>query len=60
MKGVRRSNLYFLQGSIVVGGAATVSDGSKETITDTTKLWHMRLGHAGERALIGLVKQSLL
>ena len=26
MKGVRRGNLYFLQGSTVVGGAATVSN----------------------------------
>lgn len=51
MKGVRRGNLYLLQGSTVVGRASTVSDTSNETVTDTTRLWHMRLGHAGERAL---------
>jgi hypothetical protein len=27
---------------------------------DTTRLWHMRLGHAGEKAMQGLVKQGLL
>lgn len=27
---------------------------------DTSRLWHMRVGHAGENALKGLVKQSLL
>ena len=60
MKGVQRGNLYFLQGSTVVGGVATVSDSSNATVIDTTRLWHMHLGHAGERALQGLVKQGLL
>lgn len=27
---------------------------------DTSRLWHMRVGHAGENALKGLVKQGLL
>ena len=56
MRGERRKNLYFLQGNSVVGGAATVVDKG----ADTSKLWHMRLGHAGEKALQGLVKQGLL
>eukprot|EP00268_Persea_americana_P012188 TRINITY_DN15115_c1_g1_i1.p1 TRINITY_DN15115_c1_g1~~TRINITY_DN15115_c1_g1_i1.p1 ORF type:complete len:252 (+),score=38.81 TRINITY_DN15115_c1_g1_i1:1859-2614(+) len=59
MKGVRRGNLYFLQWSTIVG-AATVSNGSNETVADITNLWHMRRRHAGERALQGLVKQGLL
>ncbi|KAM2859524.1 hypothetical protein COP2_024947 [Malus domestica] len=59
MKGTRRNNLYFLQGSIVIGGAA-VTEAADADSTDTTRLWHMHLGHAGEKALQGLVKQSLL
>ena len=55
MKGLRRNHLYYLQGKTVVGGIATV-----ETTCDTTKLWHMRLGHAGEKSMQGLVKQRLL
>lgn len=56
IKDTRRSNLYFLQGSTIIGGLATISDRSEEVISDTTRLWHMRLGHAGEKALQGLVK----
>ncbi|CAL9003833.1 unnamed protein product, partial [Prunus brigantina] len=59
MKGTRRNNLYFLQGSTVTGGAA-VTEAADADSTDTTRLWHMRLGHAGEKALQGLVKQGLL
>ncbi|KAM2004372.1 hypothetical protein ACFX15_027830 [Malus domestica] len=59
MKGTRRNNLYFLQGSTVIGGAA-VTEAADADSTDTTRLWHMRLGHAGEKALQGLVKQGLL
>ena len=57
MRGERFRNLYFMQGSIVTGETAV-----SETVEDanTTKLWHMRLGHAGEKALQGLVKQGLL
>ncbi|BBN69538.1 hypothetical protein Prudu_1005S000200 [Prunus dulcis] len=56
MKGTRRNNLYFLQGSTVIGGAAV----TEAADADSTRLWHMRLGHAGEKALQGLVKQGLL
>ena len=54
MKGLRRNNLYYLQGKIVVGRISTV-----ETKCDTTKLWNMRLGYTGEKAFQGLVKQGL-
>ena len=45
IKGLRRNNLYFLQGKTVVGRAATV-----ETTVDMTMFWHMvwsyrRKGH---------------
>ncbi|CAL8990667.1 unnamed protein product, partial [Prunus brigantina] len=46
-------------GSTVTGGAA-VTEAADADSTDTTRLWHMRLGHAGEKALQGLVKQGLL
>lgn len=60
MQDTRRSKLYFLQGSTIIVGAAIVSNRSEEVISDTTRLWQMRLGHAGERTLQGLVKQGLL
>lgn len=48
LKGIRKGNLYILEGDTVVGHAAVV-----ET-TDDTKLWHMRLGHMSDRGLIEL------
>ncbi|KAH9805146.1 hypothetical protein KPL71_002341 [Citrus sinensis] len=58
MKGTRRNNLYYFQGSTVIGSASTVS--GKDADSEATKLWHMRLGHAGEKALQTLAKQGLL
>ena len=49
MRGVRRNNLYYYQGSTVIGSAATASKEDKEL--EATKLWHVRLGHAGEKSL---------
>ena len=49
MKGLKVSdNIYKLTGSTVVGGAAAtiVID------TDDTILWHMLLGHMGERRML--------
>ena len=31
-----------------------------EVASDTTRLWHMRLGHAGENALQSFIRQGLL
>src|SRR4051812_48430507 len=45
-KGERVANLYRMKGSIVVGDASVSTE--KE---DTTRLWHMRLGHISERGL---------
>ncbi|KAI9170365.1 hypothetical protein LWI28_026845 [Acer negundo] len=59
MKGTRQRNLYFLDGYTVTGRAA-VSSNSDDEASDTSRLCHMRLGHVGEKALQGLVKQSLL
>ncbi|KAH9698452.1 Integrase catalytic domain-containing protein [Citrus sinensis] len=58
MKGTRRNNLYYFQGNTVIVSASTVS--GKNAYSEATKLWHMRLGHTGEKALQTLVKQGLL
>ena len=58
MKGIRRNNLYLYQGSTVVGTAAAVSEADK--VAEMSRLWHMRLGHAGEKSLQTLAMQGLL
>ena len=55
LKGERTTNLYKLTGSIIVGNTSAVTE--KE---DTTRLWHMRLGHMNERGLQDLHKRSAL
>ena len=59
LKGVRKNNLYYYQGNTVVGTVATTTSSTKKDI-EATKLWHMRLGHAGEKSLQILAKQGLL
>ena len=56
MMATRHRNLYFLKGSTVVGGVATVSDIIGELASDTTRL----LGHADDSALQRLMEQDLL
>ena len=56
LKADRRNNLYYLKGSTVTGQVAA-STSQKE---DSIRLWHMRLGHAGEKAMQTLVKKGLL
>ena len=51
MRGERFINLYFLQGSIVTGETAISGTIDDDDDADNTKLWHMRLGHAGEKAM---------
>ena len=58
MKGIRRNNLYLYQGSTTVGTAAAVSEADK--VAEMSRLWHMRLGHAGEKSLQTLAMQGLL
>jgi len=59
LRGTRIENLYFLDGSTVTG-TTVVSKSLEDDEADNSRLWHMRLGHAGEKALQGLVKQGLL
>uniref|UniRef100_A0A3Q7EXU1 GAG-pre-integrase domain-containing protein n=1 Tax=Solanum lycopersicum TaxID=4081 RepID=A0A3Q7EXU1_SOLLC len=59
MKAIRRNNnMYHYQGSTVIGTAATTSNDEKEA--EMTKLWHMRLRHAGGKSLKTLLDQGLL
>ncbi|KAK3007741.1 hypothetical protein RJ639_014050 [Escallonia herrerae] len=58
MKGLKQNSLYLLQGSTVTG-AATIAL-SSNIDSDTTKLWHMHLGHMNERGMDVLSKQGLL
>ncbi|BBG93155.1 hypothetical protein Prudu_001078 [Prunus dulcis] len=45
---------------VTIIGEAAVTEAADIDNTDTTRLWHIRLTHAGEKALQGLVKQGLL
>ena len=58
MKGTRRNNLYYYNGSTIIGSAVAISE--KNVDSDLVRLWHMRLGHAGEKALSELVNRGLL
>ena len=55
LKRERTANLYKLTGSIIIGDASAATE--KE---NTTRLWHMRLGHISERGLQALHKRSAL
>ena len=58
MKGTRKNNLYYYNGCTVTGSTAAALE--KDVDSDSIRLWHMRLGHAGEKALSSLVNQGLL
>jgi len=47
LKGTRHNNLYYLKGSTVTGQVVT----STNSDDDCTRLWHLRLGHTGEKSL---------
>ncbi|KAG6424147.1 hypothetical protein SASPL_114560 [Salvia splendens] len=55
---LKRGTLYILKGSIVTGSADTAS--SEIPTESITKLWHMRLGHMGERGMQILSKRYFL
>ena len=55
LKRERITNLYKLTGSIIIGDASAATEKK-----DTTRLWHMCLGHMSERGLHALYKKSTL
>ncbi|GAV69956.1 gag_pre-integrs domain-containing protein [Cephalotus follicularis] len=59
MKGKKIDGLYQLQGNAVLG-TATVASSSRDKDADTTRFWHIRLGHMSERGLQILSKKGLL
>ena len=60
MKGIRkRNNVYYFLGSTIIG-TATVAASTDDKESEATKLWHMCLGHAGEKSLKLLMDQGLL
>ncbi|KAH9768967.1 Integrase catalytic domain-containing protein [Citrus sinensis] len=54
LQGVRRYNLYYLK------GGTTDEANVVEAHSDTTKLWHVWLGHAEEKSLQTLMRRRLL
>ncbi|KAH9782773.1 retrovirus-related pol polyprotein from transposon TNT 1-94-like protein [Citrus sinensis] len=54
LQGVRRHNLYYLK------GGTTDEANVVKAHSDTTKLWHVRLGHVGEKSLQTLMRHGLL
>jgi len=59
MKGkITAGNIYKLLGSTVVGGVHFVE--SHDDNDDSTKLWHMRLGHLSEHGMTELHNRNLL
>ena len=58
LKGFMNGTLYLLKGTTVTGSANVASPEIPEE--DMTKLWHMRLGHMGDRGMQHLSKQDLL
>ena len=54
LQGVRRHNLYYLK------GGTTDEANVVEAHSDTTKVWHVRLGYAGEKSLQTLMRHELL
>ncbi|KAE8654775.1 glutamate-ammonia ligase family protein [Hibiscus syriacus] len=60
MKGIqKRNNVYYFLGSTIVGTAAWIAS-TDEQESETTRLWHMRLGHVGEKSLKLMIDQGLL
>ena len=60
MKGIRkRNNVYYFLRSTIIGTAA-VAASTDDQGAEATRLWHMRLGHAGEKSLKLLMDQGLL
>ena len=50
------ANLYFMENSTILGDFAVAS--STPSVTDITKIWHMRLGHISQQGMDKLIVQS--
>ncbi|KAE8684439.1 GDSL esterase/lipase [Hibiscus syriacus] len=54
-----KKHVYYFLGSTIVGTTA-VAASTDEHESEATRLWHMRLGHVGEKSLKLLIDQGLL
>ena len=60
IKGIRkRNNVYYFLGSTIIG-TTIVAASTNDQGSEATRLWHMRLGHAGKKSLKLLMDQGLL
>lgn len=50
VKGNVKNNLFVMQGSTITSSAATTA----EFKTETTRIWHMHLGHMSKKGLANL------
>ena len=57
MKGVKAGNLYLLKGTNVIVESTLVVH---SVDSDSTRLWHFRMGHIGQRNLGVLRKGGLI
>ena len=57
MKAPRKGLLYLLEGKTMETQLAMVAETDR---IDSSSLWHMRLGHVGNKALQNLIKQGVL
>ena len=55
----KRNNVYYFLGSTIIRTAAVAASTNDKEL-EATRLWHMRLGHAGEKSLRLLMDQGLL
>ena len=60
MKAPQNGLLYMQQGKTLENGVAMVANEVQGDKSDLFSLWHMRLGHVGEKTLQGLIKQGCL
>ncbi|KAE8686610.1 Detected protein of unknown function [Hibiscus syriacus] len=56
---MEKKHVYTFLGSTIVGTSA-VAASTDEQESEATRLWHMRLGHVGEKSLKLLIDQGLL
>ena len=60
MKANRVGSLYILQGRIVTSSRASVISSSPNLEDDTTRLWHLTLGHMSEKGMTLLSERGFL
>ncbi|GJT10612.1 retrotransposon protein, putative, ty1-copia subclass [Tanacetum coccineum] len=55
---IKSANLYQLRGTTIIGNATVTT--KYLSVSDSTNLWHMRLGHMSQAGLTELSKRGLL